>query len=77
MHLMLEYTTRAIVLSEGEVIQDARPSDVLTDQEVIKSANLKETSLYNLAQMVGIEDETEFVQGFIDYERSVRLKDEE
>jgi energy-coupling factor transport system ATP-binding protein len=74
---MLEYTTRAIVLSEGEVIQDARPSDVLTDQEVIKSANLKETSLYNLAQMVGIEDETEFVQGFIDYERSVRLKDEE
>ena len=51
MHLMLEYTTRAIVLSEGK-IWDARPSDSSTDQEVIKSANLKETSLYNPAQMV-------------------------
>ena len=72
MHLMLEYTPRAIVISDGQKIADTDSSVVLTDGKVIKEANLKETSLYNLAQMVGIEDETKFVQNFIDYERQVR-----
>lgn len=72
MHLMLEYTPRAIVLSSGRIVADTSASVVLTDCDVIECANLKETSLYNLAQMVGIPDETAFVQAFIDYER--RLK---
>jgi len=72
MHLMLEYTPRAIVLSNGRVVADTHASVVLTDHDVIECANLKETSLYNLAQMVGVPDETGFVQGFIDFER--RLK---
>jgi len=72
MHLMLEYTPRAIVLSEGRMIADTAASVVLTDADVIREANLKETSLFNLAQMVGIPDGTAFVQSFIDYER--RLK---
>ena len=72
MHLMLEYTPRAIVLAGGKKIADTAASVVLTDQKVIEEANLKETSLFNLAQMAGIEDGTHFVQGFIDYER--RLK---
>jgi energy-coupling factor transport system ATP-binding protein len=45
---------------------------VLTDAHVIEEANLKETSLFRLAQMVGIEDGTQFVQGFIDYERRIK-----
>lgn len=69
MHLMLEYSPRAVVLSEGRKLADTRASVVLTDAQVIKEANLKETSLYQLAQMVGIEDKTGFVQRFIDYER--------
>ncbi|MBI9013127.1 MAG: ABC transporter ATP-binding protein [Clostridiales bacterium] len=73
MHLMLEYTPRAIVISDGEKIADAPSAFVLTDQKIIRNANLKETSLYNLAQLVGIEDESSFVQSFIDYERQVRL----
>jgi energy-coupling factor transport system ATP-binding protein len=40
--------------------------------KVIAEANLKETSLFALSQMAGIENGTQFVQGFIDYER--RLK---
>ncbi len=72
MHLMLEYTPRAIVLSNGRIIADTAASVVLTDADVIKEANLKETSLFHLAQMAGISDETRFVQRFIDYER--RLK---
>ena len=73
MHLMLEYTPRAIVLSGGKKIADTAASVVLTDMNVIEEANLKETSLFNLAQMAGIQDGTHFVQGFIDYER--RIKD--
>ena len=72
MHLMLEYTPRAIVLSGGRMIADTAASVVLTDARVIEEANLKETSLFNLAHMVGIEDGTGFVQGFIDYERGVK-----
>jgi energy-coupling factor transport system ATP-binding protein len=72
MHLMLEYTPRAIVLAGGRKIADTAASVVLTDANVIAEANLKETSLFALSQMAGIENGTQFVQGFIDYER--RLK---
>ena len=72
MHLMLEYTPRAIVLAGGRKIADTAASIVLTDSQVIREANLKETSLFNLAQMAGIEDGTHFVQGFIDYERRMK-----
>ena len=72
MHLMLEYTPRAIVLAGGRKIADTAASVVLTDAQVIREANLKETSLFALSHMAGIEDGTQFVQGFIDYER--RLK---
>ena len=72
MHLMLEYTPRAVVLSDGLIVADTAASVVLTNGEVIEKANLKETSLFNLAQMAGIPDGTAFVQGFIDYDRGVR-----
>ena len=72
MHLMLEYTPRAVVLAEGRMIADTAASVVLTDAQIIKQANLKETSLYYLAQMTGIADGTHFVQGFIDYERKLK-----
>ena len=72
MHLMLEYTPRAIVLAGGRKIADTLASVVLTDSRVIEEANLKETSLFNLAQMAGIENGTHFVQGFIDYERRIK-----
>ncbi len=72
MHLMLEYTPRAIVLAGGRKIADTAASVVLTDAQIIAEANLKETSLFALAHMAGIEDGTRFVQGFIDYERSLK-----
>lgn len=72
MHLMLEYTPRAIVLAGGRKIADTAASVVLTNAQVIEEANLKETSLFLLAKMVGIEDGTHFVQGFIDYERELK-----
>lgn len=72
MHLMLEYTNRAIVLSEGVKLMDDSAANVLTDDKIIKAANLKETSLYELAIKADIENPREFVKRFIDYDRRVR-----
>ncbi len=74
MHLMLEYTPRAIAIAGGKKISDAASSVILTNNAVIEEANLKETSLYNLATLVGIEEGTSFVQSFIDYERLVESR---
>lgn len=71
MHLMLEYTTRAIVIADGEKIADARAVDVLTDSSIIEKANLKETSLFELAERLGIQEPTKFVDAFITHEREV------
>ena len=72
MHLMLEYTNKVIVLSEGEKIADNIPAYILTNKEIIEKANLKETSLHKLALKCDIEDTTKFVNKFIDYDRRVR-----
>ena len=72
MHLMLEYTNKVIVLSEGEKIDDNIPAYILTNKEIIEKANLKETSLHQLALKCDIEDTTKFVNKFIDYDRRVR-----
>jgi ABC-type multidrug transport system ATPase subunit len=72
MHLMLEYTNKVIVLSEGEKIADNIPAYILTNKEIIEKANLKETSLYALAVKSGIEDPREFVRRFINYDRRIR-----
>ena len=69
MHLMLEYARRAIVFSDGALIADAPCAEILTDEEIIRRASLKETSLYTLAQRCGVGDGQAFVQRFIDYER--------
>lgn len=72
MHLMLEYTNKVIVLSEGEKIADNIPAYILTNKEIIEKANLKENSLHQLALKCDIEDTTKFVNKFIDYDRRVR-----
>ena len=73
MHLMLEYAPRALVFSGGRLMADATAAQVLTDATLTKAASLKETSLYQLAKLCGLEDEAcQFVQHFIDYDREVR-----
>ena len=69
MQLTLEYCDRAVVLSAGEKIADNKPSCILTDNEIIKKANLKETSLSTLARSIDIANTNDFVQFFIDLER--------
>lgn len=72
MHLMLEYTPHAIVISDGQKIADESAVDVLTDEKITEAASLKVTSLYELAMKAGISDPNAFVRKFIDYERGRR-----
>lgn len=72
MHLMLEYTDRAIVISGGHVIADGKSSAILTDERITAAASLKKTSLYELSVRCGIENPAELVDRFIYYERTQR-----
>ena len=72
MHLMLEYTPHAIVISGGEKIGDDSAVSVLTDETMAERANLKLTSLYALAQKAELPDPQTFVRQFIDYEEARR-----
>lgn len=72
MHLMMEYTDRAIVIADGQMIADDTPAKVLTDAAISDRAYLKQTSLYDMAKQCGIESPSAFVECFINYERKVR-----
>lgn len=72
MHLMLEYTPRAIVFCEGELLADTTAAHVLNDPGLVQKANLKETSLYTLSMACGIENPQEFTKRFIAHEEAHR-----
>lgn len=73
MHLMLEYTKRAVVLSNGLKVADTLASEVLINDEWIKEANLNKTSLYTLAKKAGIDDTLGFIKTFIAEEKELRI----
>lgn len=70
MHLMLEYTNRAVVIADGHLLADSTPASILTDDRVSDKAYLKRTSLYDLARACGIDDADGFTEAFISYERT-------
>lgn len=72
MHLMLEYTDRAVVVSDGHIIADGKSSVILTDEAITEAASLKKTSLYDLSVKCGIEKPDELVDRFIHFERELR-----
>ena len=74
MHLMLEYTPRAIVFHDGHVIADTSAAEVLNSPEIVETAHLKETSLYHLAKNCGIASPEEFTRRFIAADREVRSR---
>lgn len=72
MHLMLEYTERAVVIADGELLADATPASILTNNDIAERAYLKRTSLYDLAKACGIDDADDFTEHFIREERKMR-----
>ncbi|MCX7774265.1 MAG: ABC transporter ATP-binding protein [Clostridia bacterium] len=75
MHLAIQYTDRALVFSEGELVADDSVFKVLSDDEVINKANLKQTSLYTLAKRLGLSPES-YIEHFIAYERMQKEHEE-
>ncbi|MBQ6451244.1 MAG: energy-coupling factor ABC transporter ATP-binding protein [Solobacterium sp.] len=71
MHLAIENTDRAIVFADGKVIDTNKVFSVLSNEETIQRANLKQTSLYTLAMKLGLDPE-QTIRHFIEYERMVK-----
>lgn len=57
MHLMLEYTTRSLVLSHGRLLADLHPSELLARPKLLAKASLRQTSLYQLAKKYDLSAE--------------------
>ncbi|MBQ8611971.1 MAG: ABC transporter ATP-binding protein [Oscillospiraceae bacterium] len=74
MHLMLEYTPRAVVFHDGRIIADCSAAEVLNSPEIVAAANLKETSLYHLSMLCGIDKPEAFTRCFIARDQEVRGK---
>ena len=74
LHLALEYTPRSIVLADGQLLCDAPISTIFSDEDLLRSANLKVTSLFTLARKLGLEgsDVASFIETFIVEEKSRR-----
>ncbi len=72
MHLMLEYTDRAIVIADGRMIADDAPSRILTNEKTADTAYLKKTSLYELAVRCEIANPSALVECFIADDRRRR-----
>ncbi|WP_223069185.1 ABC transporter ATP-binding protein [Paenibacillus caui] len=72
MYLMMEYAQRTIVFADGLKISDDTPSRVLSNLDLLKAANLKKTSLHELADKAGFQEPDEFISRFIAYDRRVR-----
>ncbi|YCO01511.1 ABC transporter ATP-binding protein [Vibrio sp. VNB-15] len=72
MHLVLEYTTRSIVIADSKLIADAPMTEVFSNPALLDQANLTTTSLYELATQLNIENTNGFMQHFIDVEKTHR-----
>ena len=70
LHLALEYTDRAVLLSQGRVIGDGDTFDILCDEALLSQASLKKTSLMQLAQRLNINPAA-FVRRFTAFERGL------
>ena len=55
MQLMLDYSDRAVVVTDGQVLADLTPAELLTQPEILRRANLKETSIFALANRLGVD----------------------
>ena len=64
MHLCLEYARRALVFSDGRLLADKPAYEVLSDPVLAAKANLRETSLYDLARICAIDDARTLVRAY-------------
>lgn len=55
MQLMLDYSDRAVVVTDGEILADVSPAELLSQPNLLEKANLKTTSIFSLAEKLGLD----------------------
>lgn len=55
MQLMLDYSDRALVVSDGQILAALSPAELFTHPDILQEANLKETSIFALANRLGMD----------------------
>lgn len=55
MQLMLEYSDRALVISDGQILADQSPITLFNQPDILRIANLKQTSIFDLAQRLNCD----------------------
>ena len=55
MQLMLDYSERTLVVSDGQILADLSPAELFTHPDILQEANLKETSIFALANRLGMD----------------------
>ena len=55
MQLMLDYSDRALVVSDGQILADLSPAELFTHSDILQETNLKETSIFALANRLGMD----------------------
>ena len=69
MHLIQEYTQRALVFGRGTLLADTYPKALFANNDLLNRSSLTETSLTKLARTIAYDSE-EFIEKFISYERN-------
>ncbi|WP_325892480.1 ABC transporter ATP-binding protein [Grimontia sp. NTOU-MAR1] len=72
LHLVLENTTRSIVIADSKLTADAPMTAVFSQPQLLDAANLTTTSLYELAEQANISDINGFMQQFIETESNAK-----
>lgn len=73
MQLMLEYADRSIVISDGKVIFDGSPNHLFVKADILQKANLKTTSLFDLANRLKLNP-FDLTKYYIDSEKTEKVK---
>ena len=53
MQLMMEYSDRSIVVNDGRILSDSSPVELFGQVDILGQANLKKTSIFDLAEKIG------------------------
>jgi len=59
MHLLANFVERALVIVDGQLLADTTPAELLADEKLVTAASLRTTSIYQLANRLGISNPEE------------------
>ncbi len=75
MHLVLEYTTRSIVIADSKLLANKPTTEIFSSPELLDKANLTTTSLYELSNRLELPSAEAFMQNYIAFEHLSRAQE--